>query len=116
MHFLDILILLLSFCGLIYFIFDRIKYSNFNVYRQKSERLSELNKIINFIENNDSEITEQIKVHNFDMPLNNNLIDQLIKHRDDEDKLKHLKTEREKIEIYLRIASKYIHSYGEYIP
>jgi uncharacterized membrane protein YvbJ len=108
MKLIDILIFSLSAIGLVYFMFDRIKYSNRNAFHDKSERLEEINKIIANIERDKKEIEEIIKSTNADTVYNNEITDKLINYRDNEDYLKELKEEQRKIELYLRHACKYI--------
>jgi len=106
LSFLDITIFILCLGGLIYFIFNRIKYTNIDVFHEKCDRLSELNNIISRIENKNKERLELIKTIKFET-IYDVFPESLIEYRDDEDKLKELKKEQRDIEIYLRIAMKY---------
>jgi len=110
MKLIDIIILSLCVIGLIYFAFDRFKYSNKKVFSENIRRLNYLRKIIADIENDNSETEKIIKSINADTIFDDELTDKLIKYRDDEDKLNILKTEMKQIEKYIsnfRIYNKY---------
>jgi len=108
MNFIDILILFLSIAGLVYFAFDRVRYSNKNVYCKKLERLNEIRKTIIFIETENAGTDEIIKSMNADMVCDDETADKLIKYRDNEEKLEYLKDEKNKIERYIKHARSYI--------
>jgi hypothetical protein len=112
MKLIDILIFLLSVAGLVYFMFERIKYSNRERYYEKSERLKELERIIAVIENENGETEEIIKSINADTVYDDEMTDRLINYRDNEGYLKDLKKEQREIELYLRIARKSFDSLG----
>jgi len=111
MKIIDIIIFTLCATGLIYFMFDRLKYTNMNVYREKLKRLNELRKLIALIENEDRETEKLIWSVNLDADLEKELADRLIGYRDNDDKLSVLKDEQRKIEKYIknfRIYNKHI--------
>ena len=108
MNFIDILILIISIGGLIYFFIDHIKYTNINVYYQKRKRLSELEEEIYNIKLHKKETEILINNINFDIDFDNSLTDKLIKYREDTDKLKILYIEYNKLDSYLSIARKHI--------
>lgn len=107
MNFLDILILLICLGGLIFFFFDRIKFSNKTVYQQKKERFFQLQKLINNIKSENEEAEILIQSLDFD-DFTDSITDKLIKYRDNEDKLEICKAEYKKIESYLKNARPYI--------
>jgi len=101
MKLIDFIIFFICVIGLIYFAFDRFKYSSKKIYHKNIKRLNHLRKIIASIENDNIETEEIIKSINFDTVFNDDLTDKLIKYRDDEDKLNILKTELKQIEKYI---------------
>ena len=102
MKLIDIIIFSLCVIGLIYFFFDRLKYSNINVYRKKLKRLIELRKIIASIENDNNETEEIIKSINIDTVHDDETINKFINYRDNDNKLSVLKDEQKKIELYIK--------------
>jgi hypothetical protein len=110
MDFIDTLIIVSCVAGLIYFAFDRIKYSNITVFYKKQERLFELNKIITVIKIDIKETDEIIKTVNIDTLYDDIFTDKLIAYRDNMDKLILLKKEQKEIEIYLKNFRMYKHS------
>jgi len=112
MKLIDILILSLSVIGLVYFAVYRIKYSNIDAYNKKLERLQEIRKTIAVIENDKAEqdkIIKSLDVYNI---YSDEIFWKLFEYRDNEERLKELKNEQRKIEIYLRTADKYIGKSG----
>jgi len=99
---IDIIIFSLCVIGLIYFFFDRLKYSNISVYRKKLERLNEIRKIIASIENDNDETEEIIKSINIDTVHDDETINKFINYRDNDTKLSVLKDEQREIELYIK--------------
>jgi hypothetical protein len=114
MQFADILILSFSVIVLVYFLYDRSKYSNRDVYFEKLERLEELKKTILAIQKENEETEEIIKSITAGTVYDNEMIDKFASYSDNQGKLKDLKTEQRKIEWYLRYAGRYINSFGEW--
>jgi hypothetical protein len=108
MKLIDILIFSLSAAGLVYFMFDRLKYSNRNVYTRKLERLYELEIEIRNIKSVNNETEKLINNMNPDMDFDDSFTDKLIKYRDDADKLEALRNEHREIDLYLRKTRSYI--------
>jgi len=111
MKLIDIIILSLCVIGLIYFFFDRLKYSNVNAYREKQERLFDISKKIAAIENDNAETEELIKSINADTVYDDEMFEKLINYRDNEDRLVELKNEQRKIELYIKNARSYFKNY-----
>ena len=107
MNFIDILFLAICLGGLLYFITDRFRYSNKNVYKQKLEKYYQLQKLINNIKLENEETEYLIQLLNLD-DFNDTITDKLIKYRDNEGKLEIYKAEYKKIESYLNKARSYI--------
>jgi len=98
MKIIDIIIFFLCAVGLVYFVIDRFKYRDINVYHDKLERLNELRKLITAIE------IENGKHENIFKPVGaNNIFDdeQTEKYFIYEEKLSNLKNEKKKIERYI---------------
>ncbi|MDR2941737.1 MAG: hypothetical protein LBV17_04000 [Treponema sp.] len=120
MKLIDTLIFSLCAIGLVYFIFDRIKYSNIEIYRDKLEKLNELRRTIAAIESDNKHVEKIIKSMNADTfyddeLYDDELTDKLINYRDNEVKLENLKKEQRKIELYVRRAGKYINNRHHWI-
>jgi len=107
MKLIDIIIFSLCVIGLVYFIFDRRKYTNLSAYYEKHERLFEIIKEITALENDNKEFNELIKITNLDTDVDDEFADKLICYRNNEDKLKFLKNEQIKIEYYIKNARMY---------
>jgi hypothetical protein len=108
MNFIDIIILIICIAGLGCFAFERIKYSNKNVYFQKLEKLNKLRTLIIKIKSDNEEMELLISLSNKDFDFNDILTDKLIEYRDNEEKLKLYNDEYKKIESYLNKALSYI--------
>jgi len=107
MKLIDIILLSLCGIGLIYFYFDRRKYTSISAYHEKLERLNKLKLLIITIENNKKETDELIKSINADTHYDEELIDKLIKYRNNEEKLNVLEKELIETEKYIRTANMY---------
>jgi hypothetical protein len=117
MNFIDILILIISVGGLIYFIFRRFKYSNkiaftpvnSNMYEyiQNLEKLHALREEIRVLELHNNDMEKLISDMNFD----DGLTDKFINYRNNIDKLEILKFEYKKINLYLINARPYLKEY-----
>ena len=108
MTFIDILILIVCIAGLVYFAFDRLKYSNKDVYSQKLEKLNKLKSLIHKIETDNEETESLIQSTKTDFDFNNIITDKLIEYRDNAEKLELYKNEYKETEAYLRKARSYI--------
>jgi hypothetical protein len=113
MNFIDIFIFIFCIAGLVYFAFNRIKYSNIkysnkNVYFQKLEKLDKLQTLINKIKSDNDEMELLISLSNKDFDINDIHTDKLIKYRDNKEKLKNYNDEYKKIESYLNKARSFI--------
>jgi len=112
MNFIDILILFVSIGGLIYFVFHRFKYSNNTLftpvnsnayeYAQNLEKLYALQEEIRVIELHNNNMEKIISDMNADMYFDDGLTDKLINYRNNIDKLKILKFEYRKINLFLK--------------
>jgi hypothetical protein len=101
-----------SLLTLIYFAYDRIKYSNREIYHNKRERLNEINQLINAIQIENKEAMKLIETISFDTDLDDSLIDSLIKYNDNDDTLITLKKEQREIQKYFKKAHSYIKDKG----
>jgi hypothetical protein len=108
MIFLDALIAFACAAGLICFFFERVRYSNINAYRQKLERLRELEKEIRAIKHENIRAENIINNMDADMNFDENFTDELIKFSDDEARLETLKNECRKTASYLNKARPYV--------
>jgi len=102
MKLIDVIILSLCLIGLIYFAFDRFKYSSKKIYRENIRRLDYLRKIIAAIENDNIETEKIIKSINVDTVYDDETINKFINYRNNEDELNILKTELKQIEKYIK--------------
>jgi len=107
MELIDVIIFSSCVIGLIYFAFDRLKYSNKKTYHEKNDRLNQLRKTIAAIENDNRETEELIKLINHDTVYDDEFTDKLIKYGENEYKLNDLKNEKKTIEKYIKNAGKY---------
>jgi len=112
MKLIDIFIFLLCVVGLVYFFFDRLKYSNINTYHEKLERLSDIRKKIATIEADNKKFNELIKTTNLDTDFDENFSNKLIDYRNNEEKLNVLKREQREIEKYIKNARMYNKNIG----
>jgi len=108
MGFIDIFILIICIAGLLYFVYERLKYSNRDVYIRKLERLNKLKALISKIKSDNEEMESIILSTNTDFDFNKALTDKLIEYRDNEEKLESYKAEYKEIELYLRKSRSYI--------
>ncbi|GBU28266.1 hypothetical protein R84B8_01824 [Treponema sp. R8-4-B8] len=111
MKLIDIIIISLCVIGLIYFAFDRLKYSNLKAFHKKLERLNELKKTIAAVENDNKKTEDFIKSINADTVYDDETLERLINYRDNEEKLDDLKNEQRKIELYIKNARSYFKNY-----
>jgi len=95
MKLIDIILLSLCVLGLIYFYFDRRKYTSISTYHKKLERLNELRKRITMIENKNKDEDED----------ENNT--SVIYNNESSEQLKLLKTELKEVEKYIQNARMY---------
>jgi len=102
MKIIDIIIFSLCAAGLVYFIIDRFKYRDINVYHDKLERLNELRKLITSVEKENKETENMIHSMNIDSIYENEFTDRVINYRDNEYKLINLKKEKKEIERYIK--------------
>jgi len=91
MKLIDIIIFSLCVIGMIYFFFDRRKYTSISAYHEKLERLNELRKRITMIENKDEDENNTSVIYN----------------NESSEQLKLLKTELKEVEKYIQNARMY---------
>ena len=107
MKIIDILILILSIAGLFYFyIFDRRKYKNRDVFHQKLARLDELDNIIFAIETKNKKRDGIFNVSP-NMDTDNSFADERSKFMSYDKNFELLKKERKKILSYIKNARMY---------
>jgi len=88
--------------GLIYFVFHRFKYSNKNKYIQNLEKKYALQEEILIIEHHKYYMEKIISDMDADMYFDEKLTDELINYKNNIDKLKILKFEYRKINLFLK--------------
>jgi hypothetical protein len=87
---------------------SRIKYSRHDIFRQKQERLRELDEAVMRIESGNHEAMELIESMDLDADIDEGLADRLIKYRADEIALRALKKEQGELRKYLKAARRYV--------
>jgi len=108
MSFIDITICILCIGGLVYFFFERIKYSDIDIYCAKLKMSSDLEKSIKTIEACNKDTLEQIKNADLTEPLDPVFVDRLVSYRDYEEELKILKNTKRKTDKWLKNARSYL--------